>query len=105
MTRIFLTTALALGLAVPAFAETPDFVRHHFAADKTGYEARVIEGSATHSQRAVDVLSSLAAENDGNERGLNISANQVTVSTKGGINARAQEIFARMLASEDASDK
>jgi len=105
MTRIFLTAALALGLAAPAFADTVDVVRHHFAADNSGHEARVVEGSATHSQRAVDILLSLADENDGNERGLNISPEEVTVSSKGGVNGRAQRIFAQMRAAEDATNK
>ena len=105
MTRIFLTTATALGLAAPAFAGTVDVVRHHFAADDTGIESRVVEGSATHTQRAVDILVSLAAENDGNERAINVSTEQVTVSSKGGVNGRAQAIFAEMLVSEDAADK
>ncbi|MFV2034194.1 MAG: hypothetical protein ACC631_03620 [Halocynthiibacter sp.] len=105
MKRIILATTIALGFAAPAFAETTDFARHHFAADDTGLESRVVDSTSTISQRGIDVFVSLANENTGNERALTILADDVSVSSKGGVNGNAQIIFAQLLAAEDASDK
>ena len=97
MTRILLTSAIALGLAAPAFASPAnDLARQLFAASESGNEARIVETSEVHSQRAVEILTALAAENQGNERSLTISADVVTVSSKGGINEAARAIFSEL---------
>lgn len=107
MKRIILTSALVLGVAAPAFAGTAasDFAQRHFAADNTGIESRVVDGTDAPSARAVAIHTALAAEADtGIESMINLSTEAMSVSSKG-VNDRAQAIFDALLDAEDASDK
>ena len=107
MKRIILTSALVLGVAAPAFAGTAasDFAERHFAADNTGIEARVVDGTDAPSTRAVAIHTALAAEADtGVESNINLSTDGMSISSKG-ANERAQAIFSALREAEDASDK
>ena len=105
MKSIILTSALVLGLAAPAFAGSADFAAQHFAADNTGIESVVFSSSTQGlSNQAIDILAELTAENTGADSHFTVSNGSATASTRGAVNDRAANIFAELLAAEDAGD-
>jgi len=111
MKRIVITTALALSLAAPAFADANQYTNAqiaelHFAASETGSDARVYFGDNNgHSVRAAEIFAQIDAEDTGT-RGLPVLAGKVTnLSSKGSHNAVATRIFAEILASENGAER
>jgi len=113
MKRIVLTTALALSLAAPVFADananqytTAQTAELILAQSDTGSGSRVYFGDNNgHSARAVEVFASLAAEDTGT-RALPVQAGKpARISSMGGHSSVAEAIFAQMIAAEDGPDK
>lgn len=111
MKRIAITTALALSIAAPVFADNGNYTnaqlaRIHFAASETGSDARVYFGeNKGHSKRAAEIFAQISAEDTGTQPLPVLAGKAATMSSKGGHNAVATRIFAEMLAAEDAAGK
>jgi len=122
MKRIVLTTAIVLGFAAPALAQsqlerslgvdagvytTAQLAQLAGAQTDQGIEGKVFFGGTDgHSARAAEIFAAIAAEDagDGSHLGGVVFTNG-TVSSMSGHNAVAQKIFAEIAASENGAEK
>ncbi|MEM1065396.1 MAG: hypothetical protein AAGJ74_09095, partial [Pseudomonadota bacterium] len=78
----------------PAFAQVTD-VQAHFASDFTSNDAKIYDGvGAPANATALEIHASLYEQDEDNNRGLDVSGETLSVSTRGVANERAAQIFA-----------
>lgn len=99
MKTLILASAAALALTAPAFAAQVSLgdVEAHFASDFVSNEAKIydaVEGGTTEA--ALEIHAGLFAEDESNNGGVDFSASDFRVSTKGVANSVAADIFAQL---------
>ncbi|MEO1455328.1 MAG: hypothetical protein AAFV31_16060 [Pseudomonadota bacterium] len=98
MKTLIAAATLAL-ISAPAFAQVTD-VEAHFASDFTANEARVytdgVDGNVT--DLALELHAALYEEDETNNRGLSVEADDIRISTRGVANEVAADIFAQIKA-------
>ncbi|MEL6801508.1 MAG: hypothetical protein AAFO80_16670, partial [Pseudomonadota bacterium] len=75
-------------------------VQAHFASDFTSNEARVytdgVDGNVT--DLALELHAALYEEDESNNRGLSVEADDIRISTRGVVNSVASDVFAQIKA-------
>ena len=96
MKTLILSAAATLALSGAALAQVTD-VEAHFAKDLTGNEAKIYDGvDGGVTDTALELHAALYAEDEDNNRGLDVTPSSLRVSTKGVANDTATQIFARI---------
>ena len=100
MKTLIAAAAAAVALTAPAFAQVTD-VEAHFASEFTSNDAKIYDGVPGNvTDRAVELHAGIYAEDETNNRGFSLEADDVRFSTRGVVNDVAADIFAQ-LAEED----